>query len=359
MVETTNRSKTELGMRIFAILAFIIILIVGIWASVYVARMVPNAFSNLASAIAGLTSIFVPANETITLSTPLEKVSNGETFLLSWAHANKKVEGSYTFRYNCAEGVSLTSPNASGVETTVFCDTPFNFLNAHDAIILTAASNKNQLTEVALAIDFTPRDVETPTITGAATLAITNESVSETPATPSSPTSVTPVTPVTPIITTPTPTPRAPTAGTETSSIFPIAAGTAVSNPNGSVDLTGYIIEVGIVDKTTNVFTASSIPMRNPEGARLAIRFAVENAGTKRSSMFDFNAVLPTFPGHIFTSPMQQELGPGDRIEFTLAFDSFVVNSNEGIFVLNIDPSSRIMEPNKNNNIVKYTMHVQ
>src|SRR3989344_2893221 len=346
MVETTNRSNSSTWMRPLVIIAFIIILLVGIWASIQVARTIPNAFSNLASAVVGLTSIFVPANETLTLSAASVTVSNGETFPLSWEHTNKNTEGVYTFRYACTDGVSFTSLNALGKETTVFCNTPFNFLNANNAIILTAASNSSR-TDAELFIDFTPNGASVSTLTGTTTVTIVNNAVSQTPTT------------TLPVVTTVPPvyTPPSQTAGTQTSNTFPMGTGAAVSNPNGAIDLTGRVIEVGIVNKTTNVFTASSTPMRNPPGSRLAIRFAVENIGTKRSSMFDFNAVLPTFPAHIFSSPMQQELGPGDRIEFTLAFDSFV-DADTGVFTLNIDPSGRIMEPNKANNILKYTMRV-
>ncbi|HEY4473867.1 MAG TPA: hypothetical protein VI957_01760 [Candidatus Paceibacterota bacterium] len=353
MAEITDRPRTGTWMRALAILAFVVILIIGIWGSIQIARMVPNAFSNLSAAFVGLTSIFVPANETLTLSAPSLTVSSGETFLLSWEHSNKATSGSYTFRYNCVEGVSFTSPNIGGAQTAVFCNTPFNFLNANDAIILTASSSKSRLVDVELFIDFTPNGVSESTITGTATLTIANNAISGTPV------------PTTPVVTAPAPTapvttippPQTATAGTATSNTFPIGTGAAASNPSGFIDLTGRVIEVGIVNKTTNEFTASSTPMRNPPGARLAIRFAVENVGTKRSSMFDFNAVLPTFPAHIFSSPMQQELGPGDRIEFTLAFDSFV-DATSSVFTLNIDPSSRIMEPNKANNILKYTMTV-
>jgi hypothetical protein len=53
---------------------------------------------------------------------------------------------------------------------------------------------------------------------------------------------------------------------------------------------------------------------------------------------------------------MQQELAPGDRIEFTVGFDSFDPAKPDGIFTVNIDPSGRFNERNKENNIVKYTI---
>ena len=52
---------------------------------------------------------------------------------------------------------------------------------------------------------------------------------------------------------------------------------------------------------------------------------------------------------------MQQELRPKDRIEFTVGFDSFDINSN-GQFVVNVDPTGSIQEKNEENNIVKFTI---
>ena len=60
-------------------------------------------------------------------------------------------------------------------------------------------------------------------------------------------------------------------------------------------------------------------------------------------------------PMHIFTSQAQQALAPGDSIQFTIGFDLFNPDGN-GIFTVNVDPSDRINEPNKDNNIVHYTI---
>jgi hypothetical protein len=88
---------------------------------------------------------------------------------------------------------------------------------------------------------------------------------------------------------------------------------------------------------------------------RIAVRFAVENLGTRTSPQWTFNAVLPTYPGNIFSSPSQQALGPGDRIEFTLGFDS-VIDADTGVLTVNVDPAGSINESTKANNIIHYTV---
>ncbi len=335
------------GTKVLAVLGFVAILAIGLWGSVQVAKAVPGAFSSIASAIVSFTSIFVGADETITLSSPTFTVGSGEKFVLTWEHAKKSVEGSYTFRYNCADGVYFNSPSRTGAETTVFCNIPFNFLNSQNSIVLTPVSEKNRFIDVEMFIDFTPNGASVATVTGQAVLTVINENLS------SSPTLVptTPTTPTTPTVPT---TPTTPVAGNPSSSTHLIGSGAGSSNPNGYVDLTARVLEIGYVDKSTGAFTASSTPRRNE---RVAVRFAVENLGTKTSPQFDFNAVLPTIPTHVFSAPMQQELRPGDRIEFTIGFDSFV-DANEGTLIINIDPSNRINEKNKDNNIIRYVITV-
>ena len=149
-------------------------------------------------------------------------------------------------------------------------------------------------------------------------------------------------------VTVPTATPPAPKPSTSAST-------PAQPAPAAYVDLAVRVIEIGVVDRETGTFTASSTPMR---GNRIAVRFAVENKGTKVSPQWSFNAVLPTLPSYVYVAPMQQELGPGDRIEYTIGFDTFQTNSDSGDIVINVDPTGRVNEPNKENNIIRYTVTV-
>ncbi|MBI3573909.1 hypothetical protein HY090_02565 [Candidatus Kaiserbacteria bacterium] len=336
----------ESALRIFAVLGFVAILGIGIWGSIKIASGVPNALSSLASAFVSLTSVFVPAGETVTLSAPAA-VSSGTPFTLSWTHEKKSVEGSYTFRYDCAEGVYFNSPSVSGSQTTIYCNVPFNFLNSGNSMVLTPVSTNSVPASVTIYVDFTPNGVSKATVTGKTALIID-------PATAQTPTTNTP----TP--TQPTYHPVPVTPGPSTSQTYPVSGSSAqVSNPNGRVDLTARVLEVGVVDKNTGAFTASSTPSRGVTSSsglyRIAVKFAIENIGTKTSPQFDFAAVLPTLPSYVFNSPMQQELAPGDRIEFTLGFDS-VDQSGTSTFTVNVDPSGRINESNKDNNIIHYTI---
>ncbi len=145
-----------------------------------------------------------------------------------------------------------------------------------------------------------------------------------------------------------------PTAGPKTEKTFVYySTGPTPSNPNGSIDLEARVLAVGVVDKDTNVFTASSSPSAN---LRIAVKFDVINKGTKASGSWSFNAVLPTFPLYIYSGDSQQSLMPGDRIEFIIGFDS-VERKKDGEFIVNVDPTNSVTESNKTNNIVKMLIH--
>ena len=145
----SRESLVGVGVRVVAVVAFLAIAVVGMIGSVKVASAVPNAFSSLAAAVVSITSIFVPANEQIILSAPSLTVSSGEAVTISWEHAKKSAEGSYTFRYDCADGVYLESPAQSGAATMIYCNVPFNFLNSGNSITLTPFSNDNRYKEDA------------------------------------------------------------------------------------------------------------------------------------------------------------------------------------------------------------------
>ena len=146
----------------------------------------------------------------------------------------------------------------------------------------------------------------------------------------------------------------APKAGVKTEkTIVYYSAEPTTSNPSGSIDLEARILEIGFVDKNTNLFTASSSPSAN---LRIAVRFEVINKGTKVSGSWSFNAVLPTMPFHIYSGDSQQSLMPGEKIEFLLGFDS-IERKKDAEFILNVDPTGRVVESNEWNNIVKVTIH--
>lgn len=342
------------AVRTLALIGIVAVLLVGLWGAVIAARAVPglfsavpNTFSALASAVVSVTSTFIPAakEKTLTIVPPPAPVQSGESFVLSWKYDRKGVKGEYTLSFACADGVSLSSPTKSGAMGTVPCDTQFEFLNVNDAVVLTARTAQKESTEISVAITFTPSGQGEPAVSGAALLTVENgspedktpEGADEKPRTGGGI-----------------------TAGPETTTVE-ITSGTAParieSDPKGLADLAIHMIETGVVDEASGEFTANKAPSRSATGKRIAVRFYIENSGTKMSDEWFFVAHLPTTPPHAYTSPIEQTLGPGERIEFTLGFDSFE-KDNRGELLIIIDPESAIDDSNRDNNRLEETITI-
>jgi subtilase family serine protease len=145
------------------------------------------------------------------------------------------------------------------------------------------------------------------------------------------------------------------TPGTGTTNIYPSAgsgSGT-VSNPNGTTDLAINILSYGTLDKSTNVYTATTSPVNRSD--RIAIRFEVTNRGNKTSSVWRFNGYLPTNPAQTFNSDEQSSINPGDKIQYTLGFDQ-MQDQRSNILKVEVDPSNSVIESNKTNNIAQITI---
>lgn len=125
----------------------------------------------------------------------------------------------------------------------------------------------------------------------------------------------------------------------------------------GKPDLAVKVLEIGTIDKATNVFTATTTTTTTTLHSfdRIAVRFAVENLGTKETGSWRFNAVLPTYPSYIYSSESLVSLLPGDRIEFTLGFDS-VEKKDGNVVIINADPANSIFEASEDNNIARVTI---
>jgi hypothetical protein len=139
------------------------------------------------------------------------------------------------------------------------------------------------------------------------------------------------------------------TPGTTKTQTYVFTGTSTPSNPNGTVDLRARVLAVGVVDKVTGDFTASTSININ---ARVAVRFVVENIGTKTSGAWAFIAQLPTTPFHSFESAEQIPLAPGDRIEYTIGFDSLEQQKKVQVLI-NVDPKFRTYDIDRNNNLVR------
>ncbi len=313
---------------IIAILGIILIIGIGMWGAIQIARKLPSVFSSLASVGASTTSSSstppVKNGESITLSAASTTVNAGALFPLSWTHTNKAVNGSYSFRYDCATNAAFAVPPASGTgqPETIFCNQPFSFMSQSNTLPLIPLLHGTQAVPVTLYIDFTPNGASKPTVTGNLALTIEPAVATSTPSKPASGGS---------------------SGGT--------SSGTGASNPNGIADLSVSVVEAGTIDRTTGAFYPSGTATA---GSLVGVKFVVENIGTKTSPVFTFSATLPTNPPKPYTGHANTSIPPGGRIEFTMGWDASEMYGGNGLLTITVDPSDAIPETNKTNDTVSF-----
>lgn len=147
-----------------------------------------------------------------------------------------------------------------------------------------------------------------------------------------------------PATTAPSPVPTTPTTGTYVIGTLPASE---APEPYGLPDLTVTIIERGYLDtgSSASYIKADEVP----DGKRGAIKFVVENEGTNVTGEWKFTAKVPTTPAYTFTSPDQNSINPGSRVEFVLGFDRAKSGDSQKI-TITVDSSEKVEESNENNN---------
>lgn len=340
----------ESSMKSLSIVGLIAVLAVISYGLV---KATPAIIRGIASAAVSLSSVFIPA-EKLTVASDTYTIASGGQFTLKWnldTTSTTPVGGSYTISYPCMDGVHLEAAG-HGSSDIVFCNTVFHFLNDNNSLTLSGFSTKGATVNLPVTVYFTRNQESSPSTQATATITITGETSADAVKPPVKPSTN---------ANTGNTSSNATTGGLngtfQTSQIEQIpgtGVANAASNPNGNIDLTANILETGYIDKTTLAFVAAK---EVKPDQRAAIRFEIVNLGSKAAKDWTFAAVLPTFPGYIFQSNTQQTLMPGDRVQFTLGFDS-IIKKAENEFVINVDPLGSVQETNKNNNIIKGKIYV-
>ncbi len=344
----TTKNGAKQGLRALAALVFVVAIV---WVGMQSFRVLPSVRNLFANALVSVQSFFSPA-EQITLSLVDSQVVVDEPFELTWNHRGKEHDGSYTMSYACNDDVYLARiENAK--ESTIFCNTNVPLLSRDTKLTLVAHGNLDGVEEVDFSIRFTQNGTSVISEEGQLTILVQDERFDTGIATSTDSdnddendaTSTTPTTSYNP-----TYVPTTPRPGTPTYTTYPIVT-QPTSDPNGKVDFTVRVIAIGLVDTNDGDFSErDEIPQDLPSGRRAAIKFVIENKGTKKTGDdWNFEVKLPTSPSFTYTSPSQPELYPGDKVEYIIGFDS-IPNKNEASYTINVDPKNEVKESNENNN---------
>ncbi len=307
MNTTPDPVKKERVLKSLAVGGFIGLIIIIGWLGITLVRVLPNAFTSLAS-LADSVYNYQPVEIVVVSSADI--VNAGDAFTISWN--DPKPAGSFSFTFVCTDGVAIDVRTVGSPLQSVECGVPYE-LGDVTSMDLTVRAERNRFTDIPYTISFiTPRAIN-DVASADATISVVNASI----ANPE------PVASTTPEVV-PTPKPSKPATTTTPVAVKPTMPkpiyiqtpiyGIPVSNPNGTVDLAVRSLGAGTINSLNQFVNVGTIN----GSVDSAIQFEIKNTGTKTSDTFTFVATLPN--GTIYTSPVQVALKPNERTVISLGF---------------------------------------
>ncbi|MEK7567515.1 MAG: CARDB domain-containing protein [Patescibacteria group bacterium] len=337
---------------IFSIIGIIVVILFVAYGATFVAKYAATGIKKIAASVSLSTSNVFTSEEVIP-DVSSEKVVVGKAFTLSWNHLKKAEGGSYSLNYPCVDGLYLTIDTVDSGKKTALCNKDFEFVNNNNELVITPTSAEFSRVELPITLKFTRNGENKPYLNSVIKVDIVNPAIKDT--SPSEEAKE-PTKTETIVINTPAPVTQTttPVPGQTTSNVYTIGGTSPTTeNPNGRADLRPTFLDIGYLDSNNN-FVSTTSPIRSN---RVAVKFKIENTGDKSSNSYRFNAYLPTFPGQIFNSDEQIGLAPGNRVEYTIAFDR-ALQGNQNFRIL-VDGSDNVLESNENNNDVSTTINIQ
>jgi hypothetical protein len=349
----SNTLKDSL-LKILAVVGAITILSIGGLVVIVSLKNLPSLVSNLRAQAVSITQRFVP-DEKIIVSLDNLYPKNNHKLNLSFEHIEKEDNGSYFFFYECRQGVYLERVLGSNREE-VFCNNPYNFINKDNSLSLVLYAPKDELIEVPLSINYVKNNSNKVSKRGQVSIFINGEEIIESEE----------ISEDDKITNSDNNKSNKTSSKIEKNEVERKAGEKAeellvfnetgnsenkfIPDPNGLADLRPEILEIGYIDRVTNIFTATSTI---PFSKRGAVKFIVENKGSKSTGAWTFNVVLPTVPSYVYQSKLQQALLPGDRIEYIIGFDSAGGSGGSNVITVSVDPTNSVSESDEKNNIIK------
>ena len=310
--------KTGMFSNILAVAGLVILIAIVLWGLFNLGTLSKSWFSPF-------TSIF-SSSKSIQVTVPLNKISSGEQFTVSWKYTPKST-GSYAFLYQCREGFQFKTTVIESVQTAIPCGIGYTMLTSSNAFSVTPFLSGTSSLNVPLSIIFIP---SAPAATGTpASQAEGNATV---------------------IIVNPTPigTPAEINPASQAQTVdLPAQAGTQVAASESKSklpDLSVKILSEGVIDPISGDIFARSPTSPND---LVAVRFLISNGVSAPTGSWYFTAQLPTTPAYPYSSPAQTSLPAGGSIENMLRFKNAVPG---GIFSVSVDPANQVNESNEGNN---------
>ena len=340
-MNATTEQKPSRFKNFFAILGFIILLIVGIWSAIQVVQFVPRLFSDTGVTSPTDTGLALNGEDIVVQVTPAE-VPSGETVRVQWAHNGDPSEGILSFSYACVDGFFFQV-----AERPIPCNAPYTLPGTATTLDVVPVATKAN-TRTPLAVTYTNNDGESIRDTEALIVTTAQaEGEGEDTGTTSAEKEGT-VSGASPEGQPVEPQPRThpnqvlqPTVPAQTVRTIKVPRR---SDPFGFVDLHVTLISLGEVNAYGTFTNAQYVSPYARGGAK----FKVTNLGTKESGPWYFAATLPTQGGYPYNSQPQPSLLPGSSTEVVITFDQLY--SGNHFFSVHVDPLNFIPELNELNN---------
>lgn len=292
----TNNSR-GLAVKLLVIIGFIATIFALLWLGTLAIQALSPAFSNLAS-VAEIKENYKP-NDELTIATEKSVINSGESFQISWT--DMKQGGEFKFTYVCENGVTMLVRGEDGTLIPMQCTETLSLPPTVHGLFLSVDSRAKRFADVEFSLAFVSSQKEITHVADSK-ITVVNPAVPAGPevAGDSTDTDDTPAPPVTKPATTPAPAPVYTSAYPE-------------SNPNGYTDLTVKVIGTGELRNGVFAFTGSLDP-----DERNAIKFDVQNKGTRTSDAWNFEITLPDGTSH--KSATQVALKPSEHAVIVLEF---------------------------------------
>lgn len=320
--------KKEGVIKSLAVFGLLTVIILIAWLAVQIVKVFPSAISSLAS-LADTVYNYNPNEDNasaLVIETSSTEVTSGEGVVISW---NQLETGTYTFSYECADGVSIDLKTNASEFAGADCGQTYDLGNVA-ALSLVVNSEKQLNTNLHYTVSYFKTNDVNPSVVVKETLNVQNPNLAvaepeEEVEVPAETATSTPTTPTTPRPTTPT---------------YTYNYSLPVSNPNGYTDLTVTYLGVGQTN-SQGFFRNIGFLERGESGA---IQFAVKNIGTKTSGDWTLKTELPG--GIDYESGRQLALKPNERAIITVSFSGVTDRGTETFSVAVLTNNDN----NRNNN---------
>lgn len=310
MTESKN-SKTA-AIKTLAIIGFFATIGLLVWLLIQGLRVMPGAFSSLASIAESLQNY--QASDELSIATEKSIVVSGESFKVTWTDLRR--DGTYEFAYSCIPGIKIEIRGGEGDLITIPCAETLSLPQDVQGLFVSISSETERFVDVPFSVTFKKNSGDV-VVASDAQVTVVNATIPVAEETTEPVATTTPEKPVvgeapkpevkstTPAVTKPVVKPTTPA---------PVVTYVPQSNPNGFTDL--KMTYLGVGEMNGNTFTAKNVFDRSE---RAGLKFEVKNIGTKTSGTWTFTAVLPG--DVVYESEPQIALKPNERVEFTLGFD--------------------------------------